>query len=208
MALLIRGGTIMNHDHSRRADVLVADGSIVAIGARLDAPAGAETIDAGGCFVLPGGIDPHTHLEMPFMGTVSAETWESGTLAALSGGTTMLVDMCIPGPGQSLLAAYQDWQRRAERAATDYGFHMAITGWSEQVWEEMATVVQTYGINTFKHFMAYKGALMVTDDEMYHSFNRCAALGALPLVHAENGDVVFRLQQQFLEQGKIGRAHV
>ncbi|MFO1075609.1 MAG: dihydropyrimidinase [Geminicoccaceae bacterium] len=204
MALLIRGGTIVNHDHSRRADLLVADGSIVAIGARLDAPAGAETIDAGGCFVLPGGIDPHTHLEMPFMGTVSAETWESGTLAALSGGTTMLVDMCIPGPGQSLLAAYQDWQRRAERAATDYGFHMAITGWSEQVWEEMATVVQTYGINTFKHFMAYKGALMVTDDEMYHSFNRCAALGALPLVHAENGDVVFRLQQHFLEQGITG----
>ncbi|MFO1048220.1 MAG: dihydropyrimidinase [Geminicoccaceae bacterium] len=204
MAILIRGGTVVNHDFSRRADVLVEGGTIAAVGPNLAAPAGAEVIDAGGCYVLPGGIDPHTHLEMPFMGTVSAETWESGTLAALSGGTTMLVDMCIPGPGQSLLAAYQDWQRRAERAATDFGFHMAITGWSQQVWEEMATVVQTYGINTFKHFMAYKGALMVTDDEMYHSFNRCAALGALPLVHAENGDVVFRLQQHFLEQGITG----
>lgn len=204
MAILIRGGTVVNHDHSRRADVLVEGGTVAAVGERLEAPAGAQTIDAGGCLVLPGGIDPHTHMELMFMGTVSADDFESGTKAALSGGTTMIVDMCIPAPGQSMLAAYQDWRRKAEKAAGDYGFHMAVTSWSERVWEEMATVVRTYGVNTFKHFMAYKGALMVTDDEMYHSFARCAGLGAMPLVHAENGDVVFRLQQHLLAQGITG----
>jgi len=204
MPILIRGGTVVNHDHSKKADVLVDGGSIVAVGAGLEAPTGAQVIDAGGAYVLPGGIDPHTHLEFEFMGTVSADDFEWGTKAALSGGTTMVIDFCIPAPGQSMLAAYQDWRRKAEAAACDYGFHMGVTSWSEQVFDEMATVVKTYGINTFKHFMAYKGALMVNDDELFHSFRRCAAIGAMPLVHAENGDVVFRLQQQFLEEGITG----
>jgi dihydropyrimidinase len=204
MTMLIRGGTVVNHDTSRRADVLIDGGTIAAIGEGLTAPAGAEIIDAGGAYVLPGGIDPHTHCEFPFMGTVSADDFEWGTKAALSGGTTMVVDFCIPAPGQSLLAAYQDWQRKAASAACDYGFHMAVTWWDRQVFDEMETCVKTYGINTFKHFMAYKGALMVSDDEMYHSFSRCAALGAMPLVHAENGDVVFRLQEHYLGAGVTG----
>lgn len=202
--LLIRGGTVVNHDHSRRADVLIEGGSIVAVAPSLEAPAGAQVIDAGGCDVLPGGIDPHTHMELMFMGTVSADDFEWGTKAALSGGTTMIVDFCIPGPGQSMLAAYQDWRHRAEKAAADYGFHMAVTSWSKDVHDEMETVVRTYGINTFKHFMAYKGALMVNDDEMFHSFSRCAALGAMPMVHAENGDVVFRLQEDLIARGVTG----
>ncbi|MGD0335267.1 MAG: dihydropyrimidinase [Xanthobacteraceae bacterium] len=204
MTKLIRGGTIVNHDHSQRADVLLRDGEIVAIGANLEAPAGAETIDAGGCYVMPGGIDPHTHLEFEFMGTVTADDFEWGTKAALSGGTTMVVDMCIPTPGQSLLAAYQDWRRKAEGAASDYGFHMAISWWDKQIFDEMETCVKTYGINTFKHFMAYKGALMVNDDQMYNSFQRCAGLGAMPIVHAENGDVVWHLQQHYLAAGVTG----
>ena len=204
MLKLIRGGTVVNHDASRRADVLVRDGTIAAIGANLEAPAGAEVIDAGGCFVMPGGIDPHTHLEFEFMGTVTADDFEWGTKAALSGGTTMVVDMCIPVPGQSLLAAYQDWRRKAEGAASDYGFHMAISWWDRQVFDEMETTVKTYGINTFKHFMAYKGALMVNDDQMYNSFQRCASLGAMPIVHAENGDVVWHLQQYHLGNGMTG----
>ena len=102
MPILIRGGTVINHDHSRRADVLVDDDKIVAIGASLAPPAGAEVIDAGGCYVMPGGIDPHTHLEMPFMGTVTADDFEWGTKAALAGGTTMVVDFCLPDPGQSM----------------------------------------------------------------------------------------------------------
>jgi len=132
MTKLIRGGTVVNHDHSRRADVLIRDGVVVAVGPNLEAPAGAEKIDAGGCYVIPGGLDPHTHLELAFMGTVSADDFEWGTKAALSGGTTMVVDFCIPNPGQSLLAAYQDWRRKAEGAASDYGFHMAITWWTER----------------------------------------------------------------------------
>ncbi len=198
MAILVRGGTVVNHDFSRRADVLVVEDTIAAVGPDLDVPFGATVIDAAGCYVLPGGIDPHTHLEFSFMGTVSADDFEWGTKAALAGGTTMVVDMCIPSPGQSLLAAYQDWQRKAANAACDFGFHMAVTWWDRQVFDEMEACVKTYGINTFKHFMAYKGALMVNDDEMYHSFVRCAALGAMPLVHAENGDIVFRLQQHYL----------
>ena len=204
MSILIRGGTVVNHDHSKRADVLIDGEQIVAVGNGLNAPAGAQVIDAGGCFVMPGGIDPHTHLEMPFMGTTSADDFESGTLAALSGGTTMVVDFCLPGPDQSMLAAYQDWRRKSEKAAGDYGFHMAVTSWSKQRFDEMETVVKTYGINTFKHFMAYKGALMINDDEMYNSFARCANLGALPLVHAENGDVVARLQADYMGRGVTG----
>ena len=204
MPVLIRGGTVVNHDHSRRADVLVDGETIVAVGTALDAPTGAQVIDAGGCYVMPGGIDPHTHLELPFMGSVSADDFEWGTKAALTGGTTMVVDFCIPDPGQSMLAAYQDWRRKSEKAAADYGFHMAVTSWSKQVFDEMEIVVKTYGINTFKHFMAYKGALMVNDDELYNSFARCAHLGAMPLVHAENGDVVARMQEALLARGITG----
>ena len=202
--ILIRGGTVVNHDHRRRADVLVQGESIVAVAEKLDAPAGAEIVDAGGAFIMPGGIDPHTHLELMFMGTVSADDFEWGTKAALSGGTTMVVDFCIPGAGQSMLSAYQDWRHRSEKAAGDYGFHMAVTGWTKAIHDDMEAVVKTYGINTFKHFMAYKGALMVNDDEMFASFQRCAQLGAMPLVHAENGDIVARLQQHYLEKGVTG----
>ncbi len=204
MPLLIRGGTVVNHDHSRRADVLIEGDTIVAVGASIDAPAGAEIIDAGGAYVIPGGIDPHTHLEMPFMGTVTADDFESGTKAALAGGTTMVVDFCLPDPGQSMLAAYQEWRHKSEKAATDYGFHMAVTSWSKQIYDEMETVVKTYGINTFKHFMAYKGALMVNDDELYNSFARCAHLGAMPVVHAENGDVVALMQEALIARGVTG----
>src|SRR6202046_4575652 len=145
MTKLIRGGTVVNHDNSRRAAVLIAGGTIVAGGANLQAPSGAEVIDAGGCFVMPGGIDPHTHLEFEFMGTVTADDFEWGTKAALSGGTTLVVDMGIPSPGQSMLAAYQDWRRKAEGAASDYGFHMAITWWDKQVVDEMEACVKNYG---------------------------------------------------------------
>ena len=198
---LIRGGTVVNADVSERADVLIKDGQIVAVGEGLS---GDTVIDAGGCYVMPGGIDPHTHMDMPFMGTSTADDYESGTMAGLAGGTTMTVDFCLPAPGESLLKAYQAWRHKGEKAAADYSFHMAITQWSPMIHDEMETVVKTYGINTFKHFMAYKGALMVNDDEMYNSFKRCAQLGALPLVHAENGDVVARMQADLLARGVTG----
>lgn len=198
---VIKGGTVVTADLSYEADVKIEDGRIVEIGPNLS---GDETLDATGCYIMPGGIDPHTHLEMPFMGTFSSDNFDSGTRAALSGGTTMVVDFALPSPGQSLLEALQMWDNKSTMAHCDYSFHMAITWWGEQVFDDMQEVVQKKGINTFKHFMAYKGALMVNDDEMFASFQRCAELGALPLVHAENGDVVATLQQKLLAEGHNG----
>ncbi len=201
MSKVIKGGTVVTADRTWKADVLIEDETIAAIGEGLR---GDETIDATDAYVIPGGIDPHTHLEMPFMGTTAAETFESGTFAAASGGTTMLVDFVLPGPDGSLVTAMNDWDRKsAPQICVDLGYHMAITGWNEQIFAEMPEVVKR-GVNTFKHFMAYKGALMVEDDEMYASFRRCAELGALPLVHAENGDIVAELQKKYMEEGLTG----
>src|SRR6478735_11247598 len=200
MSKVIKNGTIVTADRSWKADVLIKHDKIVGIGPDLH---GDHEFDATGCFILPGGIDPHTHLEMPFMGTYSADDFESGTRAALAGGTTMVVDFCLPSPQQSLLEALQMWDNKTSKASCDYSFHMAITWWGEQVFNEMADVVDR-GITSFKHFMAYKGALMVNDDEMFASFQRCADLGALPLVHAENGDVVAQMTQKLLDAGNNG----
>ena len=200
MSTVIKGGTIVAADRSYVADVLVEGETIQEIGTGLK---GDKTLDGSGCYVIPGGIDPHTHLDMPFMGTNSADNYDSGTRAALSGGTTMLVDFVIPGRGQPLMEAIADWDKRAELATTDYAYHMCITYWSDKVSDDMAKVV-AHGVTTFKHFMAYKGALMVNDEEMFASFSRCAELGAMPLVHAENGDIVLALQKHFMAKGITG----
>ncbi|MFY0634812.1 MAG: dihydropyrimidinase [Vannielia sp.] len=201
MSTVIKGGTVVTADLSYEADVLVEGGQIVEIGKDLK---GDEVLDAAGCMVMPGGIDPHTHLEMPFMGTYSSDDFESGTRAGLAGGTTMVVDFALPNPGESLLDALKRWDNKSTRANCDYSFHMAVTWWGEQVFNEMETVVKERGINTFKHFMAYKGALMVNDDEMYSSFQRLAELGATAMVHAENGDVVAELTAKLLAEGNNG----
>ena len=200
MSTVIKGGTVVTADLTYAADVLIEGGQIAEIGQGLS---GDEVLDATECYIMPGGIDPHTHLEMPFMGTYSSDDFESGTRAALAGGTTMVVDFALPSPGQGLLDAIQMWDNKSTRANCDYSFHMAITWWGEQVFNEMKDVTER-GINTFKHFMAYKGALMVNDDEMFASFRRCGELGAIPLVHAENGDIVADLQAKLLEEGNNG----
>ncbi len=200
MTTVIKNGTIVTADLTYKADVKIDKGRIVEIGPRLK---GDTTLDATGCYVMPGGIDPHTHLEMPFMGTYSTDDFESGTRAALSGGTTMVVDFVLPGQGQGLMDAMQMWHNKSGRASCDYSYHMALTWWGEKVFDEMPTVTKA-GINTFKHFMAYKGALMLNDDELFASFSRCAEIGAIPLVHAENGDVVAELQRKLLAEGNTG----
>ncbi|KEO60460.1 dihydropyrimidinase [Thioclava indica] len=200
MTTVIKNGTIVTADLTYKADVLIEGGQIIEIGPDLK---GDESLDATGCYVMPGGIDPHTHLEMPFMGTYSTDDFESGTRAALAGGTTMVVDFALPAPGEGLLDALKKWDNKSTRAHCDYSFHMAITWWDKQVFDEMKAVTER-GINTFKHFMAYKGALMVNDDELYSSFKRCAELGAIPLVHAENGDVVAELSAKLLAEGNNG----
>jgi dihydropyrimidinase len=199
--LLIRGGTVVNADCARRADVLCAQGVIVNVGENLEAPTGVQVLDAGGQLVLPGGIDPHTHMQLPFMGTVAVDDFYSGTAAGLAGGTTCIIDFVIPDPKEPLLAAYRKWRDWAQKAAADYGFHVAVTWWSEQVRADMGTLVQQEGVNSFKHFMAYKNAIMADDETLVNSFRRALELGAMPTVHAENGELVFQLQKQIVEQG-------
>ena len=168
MSKVIKGGMVCTADRTWKADVLIEGEIIKQIGEGL---VGDEYIDAEGAYVIPGGIDPHTHLEMPFMGTTAAETFESGTWAAAVGGTTMIVDFCLPGADGSIKNAINEWHRKsAPQICSDVGYHMAITGWNENVFDEM----------------------------------KDAELGALPMVHAENGDLVAALQEKYFNQGITG----
>ncbi|MEZ4317388.1 MAG: dihydropyrimidinase [Myxococcota bacterium] len=203
MAILIKGGTVVTAEREFRADVLVDGGLIKAVGEGLDAN-GAEVVDAGGCYVMPGGIDPHTHMELPFMGTVASEDFFTGTSAAAVGGTTMSIDFVIPAPQQNLLEAFQQWRGWSEKAACDYSFHVAVTWWDDSVHADMKTLTQEHGVNSFKHFMAYKNAIMCDDEVLVNSFTRARELGALCTVHAENGELVFRLQQEMFDKGLTG----
>jgi len=204
MTVLIRGGTVVNADQSVRADVLCDGGVITVVGKELEAPQGATVVDAGGQYVMPGGIDPHTHMQLPFMGTVTSEDFFTGTSAGLAGGTTMIIDFAIPNPQQNILDAYNQWREWAEKSVADYSFHVAITWWDDTVHADMGTLVKEHGVNSFKHFMAYKGAIMADDEILVNSFSRALELGAIPTVHAENGDLVFRLQQELYEKGITG----
>jgi dihydropyrimidinase len=202
--LLIRGGTVVNADREFRADVLVVDSRIARVGLALEAPTGAQLLDAGGCYVMPGGIDPHTHMQLPFMGTVAADDFFDGMAAGFTGGTTSIIDFVIPDPQQPLMDAYRTWRGWAEKAAGDHGFHVAVTWWGDSVHQDMGTLVQEEGVNSFKHFMAYKNAIMCDDETLVNSFKRSLELGAMPTVHAENGELVFLLQQEVAKMGITG----
>jgi dihydropyrimidinase len=132
MTVLIKGGTVVTSERSWRADVLCDDGKIQELGSDIAAPKGADVIDAGGQYVMPGGIDPHTHMQLPFMGTVASEDFETGTAAGLAGGTTMIIDFVIPNPQQRVMEAYDQWREWAEKSVADYTFHVAITWWGVQ----------------------------------------------------------------------------
>jgi dihydropyrimidinase len=203
MSILIKGGTVVNATGESRADVLVEGEVIAAVGQNLQA-AGARVIDAGGAYVIPGGIDPHTHMQLPFMGTVASEDFFTGTSAAAAGGTTTIIDFVIPDPKENILAAYKKWRGWAEKSASDYSLHVAITWWDDSVHADMGTLVKDHGVNSFKHFMAYKGAIMCDDEILVSSFTRARELGALCTVHAENGELVFRLQKEIFERGITG----
>jgi dihydropyrimidinase len=208
MTTIIRGGTVVNADRAFRADVLCYGDKIVAVGENLDAPASARVIDASGQYVMPGGIDTHTHMNLPFMGTVTSDDFFSGTAAGLAGGTTTIMDFVIPAPKQNLIEAYHQWRGWAAKSAGDYTFHVAITWWDDSVHEDMGTLVRQHGVNSFKHFMAYKNAIMADDETLVKSFSRSLELGALPTVHAENGELVFQLQQDLMKKGITGpQAH-
>ena len=203
--LLVKNGTVVNADHSFVADVLCLDGKVVEVGQNLTVSHDqAETIDAKGLILMPGGIDPHTHMELPFMGTVASDDFYTGTRAGLVGGTTTIIDFVIPDPGQDILEAHGQWMKRAEKSAADYSFHVAITWWDESVKDAMEVLAKDHGVNSFKHFMAYKNAIMADDEVLVNSFARAAELGAICTVHAENGELVDALQKRVLAQGITG----
>ena len=205
--VVIRGGEIVTALETYRADIFCKDGVIAAIGPDLDVPQGAEVVDAGGQLVFPGGIDAHTHMELPFMGTVSADDFFSGTAAGVAGGTTTIIDFVIPNRGQSLLEARDYWFNNAKKACADYAFHMAVTWFSDQVQREMRQVFHDDGITSFKTFMAYTGAIGVDDDELISVIDTAASLGALVTAHCEHGPAVQSLQRRLVAAGKRAPKH-
>ncbi len=183
------------------ADVYIEDETVTLIGRSLDVQA-ERVIDATGKYVLPGCVDPHTHLDMPFGGTVTIDDFESGQISAAFGGTTCHVDFCIQGRGQSFAQALETWHAKANgKTLIDYGFHIAVTDLREGgSLEELATLPDQ-GVTSYKLFMAYKGALMVDDETLFRAMEVAAASGALVMVHAENGDAIDVLVQQALAAG-------
>ena len=205
--VVIRNGTIVTALDQYVADIYCEDGVIKAIGGALEVPAGSEVVDASGQLVFPGGIDAHTHMELPFMGSVSADDFYTGTAAGVAGGTTTILDFIIPNRNQSLIEARDFWMNNAKKAVADYGFHMAVTWYGEQVERDMRRVYSEDGISSFKVFMAYTGAIGVDDDEMIGVIDTAASLGALVTAHCEHGLAVQALQRKLLAQGKTQPRH-
>jgi dihydropyrimidinase len=201
MGLVIRNGTIVTATDQFVGDIYCDGGLIKAIGQNLDVPAGTQTVDGSGQYVFPGGIDPHTHMEMPFMGTTSCDDFYTGTAAGVAGGTTTIIDFIIPNRNQSLLEARDFWMNNAKKAVADYGFHMAVTWFDESVKREMQHVFRNDGIQSFKIFMAYRGAIGVDDVELLGVLDTAHELGALVMTHCEHGDAVVALQNRLFERG-------
>ena len=200
MRKLIRGGTVVSATNSSLADVLVDGEEIVAVGSLGDVD--AEVVDADGCYVLPGLIDNHTHMAMPFGGTHSIDDYDTGTRAAAAGGTTCIVDFVIQQHPDGLRSSLEEWSERAAGAAhVDYGFHIAITQADEGTFADMEPMVEE-GICTFKVFLAYKGVLMVTDDLFLRVLENTRDLGALTMVHCENGWAIDVLVERALAAGQ------
>jgi dihydropyrimidinase len=206
--LYIKHARVVNFDSTlENVAIFVDSGKIQFIGKESDfpAPEGVKVIDASGKYVLPGGIDPHTHFELEFGGTVAVDDFYHGTRAAVAGGTTTIIDFVIPKKGESLVVAYDKWRSKADpKAVCDFAFHCAITWWSSQVSQEMEILCREKGISSFKMFMAYKGLFMLDDFELYETFERCRDLGALAQVHAENGDIIAKNTVKLLENGITG----
>ncbi|HTB52917.1 MAG TPA: dihydropyrimidinase [Ferruginibacter sp.] len=190
MSILIKNGNIVTAADNYVADIFIEGEKISSIGKNLSVQAG-EIIDATGLLIFPGAIDPHVHLEMPFMGTFSSDTYETGTRAALYGGTTTVIDFILQKQGHSLYEAYKEWSGRANNNAVgDYSFHMAVTDFNDNTCKEIIDLVEKEGITSFKIFMAYKGSLMIDDKQMIGLMNEVKQRGGMVTVHATNGDVI------------------
>src|SRR5271165_7204508 len=201
MGLLIQDGVVVNADRTMLADVLIEGDSIREVRAGID-PQGHTVVDAAGVLVLPGGIDAHTHLDMPFGGTTSADDFETGTRAAAIGGTTTIVDFAIQAKGTKMRSALDTWWKKAEgKACIDYGLHMIVTDLGTSGLEDMDELVRE-GVASFKLFMAYPNVLMVDDATIFKALSRTAKNGALICMHAENGSVIDVIIAKALAEGK------
>jgi len=199
---LIRNGTVVTARESRTADVLIEDEHIREVRAGIPEGSAARVIDATGMYVMPGGIDAHTHLDMPFGGTMSADDFETGTRAAAFGGTTSIVDFAIQARGTRMRAALDTWWQKAEgRACIDYGLHMIVTDLANSGLEDMDDMVKE-GVASFKLFMAYPNVLMVDDGTIFKALSQTAKNGALICMHAENGSVIDVIIARALAEGK------
>jgi dihydropyrimidinase len=203
MKTLIKNGRIITATDDFNADILIENEKVVAIGKNLTTKAD-KTIDATGLLVLPGGIDPHVHLEMPFMGTFSSDSYETGTRAALFGGTTTVIDFILQKQGNSLHSALEEWSGRARgNAVGDYSFHMAVTDFNDQTKLEIEQLVENEGITSFKMFMAYRGALMIDDRQMNGLMQEVRRCGGMVTAHATNGDMIDYLVAKHRKEGKL-----
>lgn len=201
--LLIKNGKIVNDTGMLEGDIYVEDGIIKQLGRNLIIPGGTRVIDARGKYIIPGGIDPHTHFELEFMGATSVDDFYQGTKAAVAGGTTMIIDFVLPKKGESLLEAYDSWREKADaKVCCDYALHMGVTWWSNSVKDEMKIICQERGVNSFKMFMAYN--FMLNDTELYLAFENCKNLGAIAQVHAENGSIIQKNVERLLASGITG----
>jgi len=208
MSILIKNGRIITASDDFVADLFIEGEKISAIGKNLSAGTLHATspivIDAKDKLIFPGGIDPHIHLDMPFMGTFSSDNYETGTLAALHGGTTMVIDFILQTQGKSLQSALDEWRSRSDRNCYgDYSFHMAVTDFNDNTKKEIKGLIETEGITSFKTFMAYKGALMIDDRQMIGLMNEVRDRGGMVTVHATNGDMIDFLIAKHKEEGKL-----
>ncbi len=201
MKTLVKNGNVVTATDTYKADLLIEGERISQIGADLSAIAVDRTIDATGKFVIPGGIDVHTHLDMPFMGASSVDDFETGTIAAAYGGTTSIVDFAIQERGHSLRQAWETWMGKAEgKAAIDYGFHMIMRESNDSLRAEMGDLVKE-GVTSFKLFMAYPGIFYMSDADIFRTMQRSGEIGATICMHAENGPVIDVLVEQALRKG-------
>ena len=199
---IVKGGTIVTATDTYVADILIEGGTIASIATSIPTSQGSTVIDASGSYVFPGFIDPHTHLDMPFGGTVTADDFASGTAAAAIGGTTTIVDFALHTKGDSLANALKTWNKKAAgNASIDYAFHLTIADGRQETLEEIPVMIEQEGVNSFKCFMAYKHVLQVDDETIYRTMQACAQFGGLVQVHAENGDVIEVTVKEALEAG-------
>ncbi|WP_433707517.1 dihydropyrimidinase [Paenibacillus illinoisensis] len=205
---LIQNGVLVTAADTFEADILIENGKITQIGMGMVVDDRTEIVDASGCYVIPGGIDPHTHLDMPFGGTVTADDFATGTAAAAFGGTTTILDFCLTQKGKPLTESLKEWHAKAKgKAAIDYGFHLMIGEMNDQVLEELPQVIEEEGVSSFKVFMAYKNQFQADDGILYQTLQKAKEYGALVMVHAENGDVIDLLVRQALAEGRTEPIH-